>query len=400
MKNIQVIAHNLSSEIYQQGIKPCIVEKERYAYIDDPVFHIKRNRVVAEVVQSLCTSDIEANKTIITKLCNYLLKTQNPDGSWNEIHLRYNQPSGLITSIVGEALLQKYKKTPSKKLRIVLQHAADFVLSQEKSSGYYLKSKQYTADHLNVDACCGAFLAAYGKLFSDTNCTAATTKAAEHDCHHQLSEGSFPYTIDKGTYSHIFKVPCIHYQAVTLHYLLKIVQLSNQQLLLTSIEKGTNWLAMRQKKDGKFDWSQSGLMFAYYLSGAYGFGFSCFASLPTWQQRYYDNALACLKMIALNKKSLCYRWEKGSWSSFPLSFLNSLESSLIGNYSSRYRLFRYGYGMYRQIARRRMSEIVYSNTFFDLTRLFKISTSTVEPFSNYPDLFMTSEILQCLTSID
>jgi len=48
------IAHN----VYQSGIKPLIVEKEGYAYVKDPVFDVKRNRVVAEIVKSIVRSDL------------------------------------------------------------------------------------------------------------------------------------------------------------------------------------------------------------------------------------------------------------------------------------------------------------------------------------------------------
>ena len=44
----------------------------------------------------------------IEKLLNWLLDKQNSDGSWNEVHVNYNHPSALITSIVGEALVDGY----------------------------------------------------------------------------------------------------------------------------------------------------------------------------------------------------------------------------------------------------------------------------------------------------
>ena len=63
--------------VYESGIKPLIVEKEKYAYIKDPVFDIKRNRVVAEVLKAIINSNLEVDEKIVAKLCRYLEKTQN-----------------------------------------------------------------------------------------------------------------------------------------------------------------------------------------------------------------------------------------------------------------------------------------------------------------------------------
>ncbi|NJE77481.1 hypothetical protein E3E37_11215, partial [Thermococcus sp. ES12] len=134
----------------------------------DPVFGIVRNRVSAEYLKSIIRLYGESERDIIKKLVRFLLSRQNLNGSWNEIHPNYNQESALVTSFVGEALLLAlpYLEGELKeRTENALRKARDYVLSSEIEQGYFLKSKLYTADYLNVDATCGAFLAQYYKVF-------------------------------------------------------------------------------------------------------------------------------------------------------------------------------------------------------------------------------------------
>ncbi len=398
MKGAESLAYELLDGIYNTGVKPLIVEKEKYAYIKDPVFGIKRNRVVAETLKAIVRLDLEKDEKIIEKLCRYLVKTQNKDGSWNEIHPNYNQPSALITSIVGEALLVCHKRFASDGLEKCVHLAKDFVLSMEKSPGYFLKSKQYKADHLNVDATCGAFLASYGKFFSDEECVRVARETAKHICNHQLSDGSYPYTVSKGDSAYLLDVPCIHYQGVTIYYLSKIDEVITEKWLHDSLIGGVEWLSKTQMSDGRFDWSKSGLMFAYYLSGAYAFAFSSFLYVSRWDKKYLENARLCLEVLKNNTCDLCLRWEKDSWMTFPLSFPISLKTALIGSYPFKHKLFRLGYGLYRQMARRRYSTRIDDKFFRVLTDVLNQKTSTIEPFANFPDLFMTTEVMDCISS--
>ena len=154
---------------------------------------------------------------LVEKLLNWLLERQNPDGSWNEVHVKYNHPSALITSIVGEALVDGYLLLKDERFEKAALRAKDFVLANQFSPGYFKKSSIYVADHLNVDATCGAFLAKYGKVFSDHECLDAARTTAEHICRYQFSDGAFPYTNEnKGNYQYCLNIPCIHYQGVTL----------------------------------------------------------------------------------------------------------------------------------------------------------------------------------------
>lgn len=398
MNDIKDNAYEILNQLYYSGIKPLIVEKENYAYIRDPIFGIKRNRVIAEVVKAIIRSELEPDENIIGKFCNYLKKNQNKDGSWNEIHPNYNQPSALITSIVGEALLINHERSQNDELEKSIHHASRFVLSRGKSPGYFLKSMQITADHLNVDATCGSFLALYGKEFSDEQTIEVARKTAKHINEYQFSDGSFPYTVNKGNYAYLFDVPCVHYQGVTLFYLSKIEEVIKEEWLKDCLKNGSEWLSDAQLDDGKFDWSKNGLMFSYYLSGAYAFAFSSFLYASRWDKKYFDNANLCLDVLKRNIHDLVLRWERDQWNTFPRSIHEVLKTAFLGNYPYKHRIFRFGYGFYRQIARRRVSDLVDDRFFKNLTSLIGIESSTVEPINNYPDLFMTSEVLDCLSS--
>ncbi len=400
MNNIEDHIHGLVNQIYYKGIKPLIIEEGNYAYISDPVLGLKRNRVVAEVVKAMIRLKLESDKKIIDKFCNFLLKNQNTDGSWNELHPNYNQPSALVSSIVGEALLLAYKEFGEKKFEEPIIKAKNYVLSQYKSDGYFLKSKHYTADHLNVDAVCGAFLALYGNFFNDEFCINISKQTARHICQYQFSNGSFPYTINQGNYDCIHNIPCIHYQGVTMYYLIKINNIIGEEYIRKCLLRAGDWLLSVQRDNGKFEWSHSGLMFAYYLTGAYGFCFSSFVSISQWEKKYMVNGLKCLDVLYNNSKDLVFRWETDAWKTFPFSIYITIKTSKIGNFPIKQKLFRFGYGLYRQMARRRFSDHIDDTLFNELTKIFRIKPSTIESFSNYRDLFMSSEVLDCLSSIN
>jgi hypothetical protein len=398
MNDLKDNAYEISNRLYFNGIKPLIIEKENYAYIEDPIFGIKRNRVVAEVLKAVLRLKLESNESIIKKLYNFLKKNQNKDGSWNEIHPNYNQPSALITSIIGEALLMIYEQYPSSGLEKSIHCASSFVLSQEKSPGYFLKSIQRISDHLNVDATCGAFLALYGKKFFDEKIIEVARKTADHIKEHQFSNGSFPYTINKGNYDYLLDVPCAHYQGVTLFYMSKINDIIKEEWLKNCLKSGVKWLSDVQRDEGRFDWSKSGLMFSNYLSGAYAFAFSSFLYASRWDNKYFDNANLCLYVLKRNIHNLVLRWEGDQWNNLPRSIYEVIRTALLGNYPLRHKVFRFGYGLYRQIARRRFSDLLDDKFFKNLTSLLNLESSTIEPLTNYPDLFMTSEVIDCLSN--
>lgn len=401
MQDLNEQMYSLVSRIIQNGILPNLRVEGNLAYTVDPVYGISRNRVSAECAKALIRiNGLKGNDytDLIEKLLDWVLENQNPDGSWNEVHVKYNHPSALITSIVGEALVDGYLLLKNERFKKAALQAKDFVLANQFSPGYFKKSSIYVADHLNVDATCGAFLAKYGKVFSDTECLDAARITAEHICKYQFSGGAFPYTNEnKGNYQYCLNIPCIHYQGVTLYYLLKIVDSLQSDWIDLEFEKGVKWLATVQFPDGKFDWSKSGLMFAYYLSGAYAFAIPCFMYGTKWNSRYPQNAEKALNVLESNVTNIANRWESSSMLNFPASVFTALSTANIGNYPVSHRFFRFGYGIYRQFARRRFSNSVNPKLFNILSTIMGINSSTIEPDNNFPDLFMTSEILDCLS---
>ena len=371
-------------------VRELLVVDGETAYIRDPVFPVVRNRVHAEVCKAMLRS---GGDPLVGPILNYVTACQNPDGSWNEVHVNYNEPSALITAIIGDALLEAADRYRHEE---AVEKARDFVLASERRPGYFLKSAGYTADHLNVDASCGAFLARYAERYDDRDARAAALRAAENVVSHQRG-GVYPYAVDKGTYAYVFDLPCIHYQGVTIYYLAKINDVLRDDRIDRSIAEGARWLAAAQRPDGRFDWSGSGLSFAYYLSGAYAFAQASFAYASRLDGRYREHADLCLNWLDANVRGLAPRWEPGSWSDLPLSVAAAAKTASLGRYPLRHRAFRFGYGMYREVARRRHSSTAETRTFEALCRVLGIRPSTVEPSRNFPDLFMTSEMLDCLS---
>ena len=336
------------------------------------------------------------DESLVKKIIRFIIREQDNSGSWNEIHPNYNQPSALITSIIGESLILGSDLFSHSKLEESINLAKDYVISQE-NNGIFLKSETYTADHLNVDATCGAFIAKYGKKYDDTDCIDIAIRTAKHICNNQSPDGYFPYTTTKGNYSHNLDIPCVHYQGVTLYYLTKIHEVIKEEWLKDALIKGCEWLSDAQKGNGKFKWSKSGLIFAYYLSGAYAFAFSSFRYASNWDKKYLENAIKSLDILKDNTHGVILRWENDNWLSLPSSIPTSLSTAFLGDYPYNYKLFRLGYGCYRQVARRRFSEEVDEKMFKILVNILNLDVSTVESFSNYPDMFMTSEVLDCLS---
>ncbi|KAF5087786.1 prenyltransferase/squalene oxidase repeat-containing protein [Methanoculleus horonobensis] len=361
------------------------------AYIRDPVFPVIRNRVHAEVAKAMLRL---GGDPLVGPVLNYAVGCQNPDGSWNEVHVNYNEPSALITAFIGDALLEAAEPYPHEE---ALRKARDYVLAAERSPGCFLKSRGYTADHLNVDASCGAFLARYAGRYDDEEARAAALRAAENVVSHQHPGGVYPYAVDKGTYPFVFDLPCVHYQGVTAYYLAKANDVLCDERIDESIATGMRWLANAQRPDGRFDWSKSGLSFAYCLSGAYAFGLASFVYASRADERYREHADRCLERLERDVQGLAPRWEPGSWPGLVPSIATAAKAASLGHYPLQHRAFRFGYGMYREIARRRYGRTAETRSFEALCRLLRIRSSTVEPSNNFPDLFMTSEVLDCLS---
>ncbi|NJE02071.1 hypothetical protein E3E42_09225 [Thermococcus sp. JdF3] len=380
-----------------------LIIEDEMGYIKDPIFGIVRNRVSAEYLKSLIRLRGDQDTDLILKLVNFLLSRQNSSGSWNEVHPNYNQESALVTSFVGEALIIAFLHPDldggsKRRIEESLKKARDFVLNNEIEPGYFRKSKLYTADYPNVNATCGAFLAQYYSVFGDELSFDGAKRAARRVCDSQFKNGAFPYTVTPGNAKYNLNVPCIHYQGVTLYYLSKIQNVIGERWLERCMLRGVEWLSHVQRPNGRFNWAESGLMFAYYLTGAYAFGIASFMYASKWKEEYLTNASLLLSPLKDNTPSIVLRWERGKWREFPRDVVVSFRSAMIGDYPLGHRLFRFGYALYRQISRRRFSEDVKNDALFRLaTRLLGIQTSTIEPSKNFPDMFMTSEVLDSLS---
>lgn len=389
----------LLSQIYNKGIKPLFIDDSHSIYIKDPVFPIKRNRVIAETVKTLLRTNIEENKEIIKKLCNYLIDNQLKDGSWNEIHPNYQQPSSLITAIVADSLLKAYKEKIIEN-EATLKNANNFILSNQIKPGFFLKSTHYTADHPNVNATCGAYLSYYARVFSNNESLKAAKNVTERISLFQKKDGMLPYTTDKGSYPVNLNIPCLHYQAVTIFYLIKIQQNINDEKLQMILDSGTRWLAKRFNTDGSLNWKESGLLFSYYLTGAYAYAYACFDLMKKTSSTNYQKEQEKILFILKNnmKNNLLLRWQHKPGGSIPRNLHVSFETAKLGNYPMREKLFRLAYANYRQIARNRIKD-KYSDGIFQMSkRILRLKTSTIESSTNYPDLFMTTEAIDCLSS--
>lgn len=375
-------------------VKKYIVTEGDLSYVYDPLFNISRSRVTAEVCKAMIRSNDDP--VMIGNLARWIAQRQNPDGSWYEEHPKYLKPSALSTAFAAEALLLRDLSNGSKTYDHHLANAKNYILSSELSSGFFKKSESYMADHLNVDASCGAFLAEYGQARNDPGSLAAASRAAMNCMDNQFEDGVYPYTTSKGgsPYPYPYNVPCIHYQGVTIYNLLKIQKVINDTRLSSSLDLGIRWLSSIQRNDGRFDWSKSGLMFSYYLSGAYAFAA---ASFKTYHME--DNYLKALAILKNNIPAIANRWERAPFYTYPLDIYSTIKTVLVGDYPARHRIFRMGYGLYRQSARRRLKPQIEDRLFNILTNAMRIKTSTIDPSANYPDMFMTSEIVDCLSDI-
>ncbi|MFW6048438.1 MAG: hypothetical protein ACOC87_04015 [Candidatus Natronoplasma sp.] len=385
---LESIISTLDSKIHE-----CIIEEEQRAYLYDPYFDIVRNRVNAEYCKGLLK--MGEKKDLVGKIIEYLLDSQNEDGSWNEIHANYNEPSSLVTSIVGDALIEWYKLDEDKSVREAIDSAKNYVLSNRGGAGYFFKSKKYLQDHLNVDATCADFLSSYSECFSDMEAREASLSTLEHVKYNQLENGVFPYRVGSENGFNSMNVPCIHYQGVTLYYLHKTIRNLGMKDF-NWLVRATGWLADSQRSDGKFDWSRSSLMFAYRLTGAYAFAFASYQLIE--KDKYLGKAELCLKELDAQMDDLILRWERGENSEILSSLISVLVSSNRGNKDLVDFLYKVGYGYYREFSRNRFTENPREDMFFSkLNDILSLNSSTIEPSKNYPDLFMTTECFDCLS---
>ena len=387
------------------GVMKQITVTDEDAFVSDNVTKVIRTRITAEICSTLVklhSLKISDNKLLIKKMTKWLIDNQNSNGSWNETHLHYNQPSTVFTSICALSLLEVSESFPEFNInKEIFHNAAKFILDQEIDFGAYKKSELVHADILNADAMAAAFLLKFGNKSSNENYIKAGERAIANICLHQFIDGAYPYSGPKRAYpyKYHFYIPCIHYQAVTLYYLIKSALYIKSESLQHSILSGAKWLLKNQKDNGYFQWKNSGLNFALYLSATYAF------VLPIYQNLLSDDTNATkLMRESLNVlkeqifDNILLRWEKGNSKSVIVGFFEATKGGSIGEYPLVFKLMRTLHRLHREIARTKISSHLIPSKLISRPTGYSAYLGHVESSTNHPDLYMTSEALDALST--
>ena len=387
------------------GVMEQVTITDEEAFVNDKVTKVIRTRVTAEICSTLVklhSLKILDNKMLIQKMSKWLIDNQNSNGSWNETHINYNQPSTVFTSVCALSLLEVSESFPEFNINEeIFDKAAKFILDQEIDFGAYKKSEHVHADILNADAMAAAFLLKFGSKSSTEKYTKAGKRAIANICLQQFSNGAYPYSGPKRAYpyKYHFFIPCIHYQAVTLYYLIKSAFYIKSDRLEQSILSGVEWLVKNQKEDGYFEWKNSGLNFALYLSATYAF------VLPIYQNLLSNNTNATKLMkesLSVLKEqifdNILLRWEKGNSKSVIVGFFEAGKGGSIGEYPILFKLMRTLHRLHREISRTKVSSNLIPSKLISRPTGYSAYLGTVESSTNHPDLYMTSEALEALST--
>ena len=402
--NIFAETSNITKQLLD-GVMEQVTITDDEAFVNDNVTKVIRARVTAEICSTLVklhSLKILDNKLLIKKMTKWLIDNQNSNGSWNEAHINYNQPSTVFTSICALSLLEVSELFPEFNInKEIFHNAAKFILDQEIDSGAYKKSEHVHADILNVDAMAATFLLKFGSISSTENYTKAGKRAVEHICSQQFANGAYPYSGPKRAYpyKYHFFIPCIHYQAVTLYYLIKSSVYIKSDSLQHSILSGAKWLIKNQKDDGYFEWKNSGLNFALYLSATYAFVlpiYQSFLSDHTNASKLVEKSLITLKNQIF--EDVLLRWEKGNLKSIIIGFFEAGKGGNIGKYPLVFKLMRTLHRLHREIARTKISSHLIPSKLISRPTGYSAYLGTVESSTNHPDLYMTSEALDALST--
>ena len=402
--NLREETSNITQQLLN-GVMQQLIVTDEDAYVKDNVSKVTRTRVVAELCSTLVklhNLKISDHQPIIKKLTKWLISNQNADGSWNEKHIKYDKPSTVFTSVCALSLLETSESFPDLNIdEEIFERAAKFILKQEIYYGEYRKSELVHADILNVDAMVAAFLLKFGARSSNENYSEAGKMAVAHICSHQFIDGAYPYggPYRAYPYKYHFYIPCIHYQAVTLYYLIKTTPYIKSEWLEHSISSGTKWLIKNQKDDGYFKWKNSGLNFALYLSGTYAFVlpvYQNFLSNDTNLSKLMEKSLNVLKNQIID--NILLRWEKGSSKSIITGFLEARKGGSIGNYPISFKFLRIMHRLHREISRTKISNQITPSKLISRPTGYSAYLGTVESSTNHPDMYMTTEALDALSS--
>lgn len=406
MSDDQIRINNLVNQLVK-GVLRDLKTVNEHAYIEDRVSKIRRSRVNAEFCSTLVNlhnNGLENYYNIIEKLAKGIVLDQNKDGSWNEKHLNYDNPSSVFTSICALSLLDVKETFPEMSIEDnVFENAARFLIRQEISSGHFRKSEQYHADVLNADAMVAAFLVRIGTKYHNDDYIKAGERALLNVCKQQFTDGGFPYggPTKAHPYKYHLHVPCIHYQTVTLYYLMKSLPLAKSDWLTNSINQGIKWLLQNQVVNGTFSWKKSGLNFALYLTATYALSVPLYLRYITIDNRAQRMIIKCIDILEKQiVNDILLRWEKGSFGSVLKGILDAPIGGFIGEYPLSFKILRSLHRIHREIARSEISENITASKLVNRTAGgYSSIMSTVESSTNYPDMYMTTEALEALSSV-
>lgn len=394
-------------DLLQNGIEKHLIINNEEAFIENKVSNLVQTRITAEFCSALIKIQRvkkENNREIIEKLTKWIIHNQNVNGSWNEKHVNYDKPSSVFTAICAMTLLD-VKESFSDVLisNEVFEKAAKFLLDQEISSGHYRKSEYYHADILNADAMVAAFLVRLGKRYENEEYIKAGKRALANICANQFADGAFPYGGSARAYPYKYHLntTCIHYQTVTLYYLLKSLSFVKLDWLEHSIHQGTKWLLENQNGDGTFRWKKSGLNFALYLTATPALAIPAYRNYSGDDKRAERMISKCLNMIERQLiGNVLLRWERGSLKSIIKGITSAPHGGFIGDYPFSYKILRSLHRIYREIARSKISNnITNSSLIANRSVGYSAFLSTVESSTNYPDLYMTTEAIEALSFV-
>lgn len=305
----------------------------------------------------------------------FLANCQNRDGSWNETVPYYNYPSIVSTTVVAEALLRIADHTHNRKLLNCAIKGGDYILKKEVGYGVFHKSTFIFTNTLNVNAHAGAALS---KLYSTTK-EKRYLEAAERVifsiAKHQFPDGALPYSDAVRSYPNQlhYNVKCIHYQGISLFYLLKIREnIGGKKPILENMLKiGAQYLDSCIRENGKILWEKDTFTFEYFQNAAYALAISVLPSF--YGENTQKNKIAgMLRQLSEEraKNSGFPRREALGFGYYTQSFISHATQTVsAGNFSLRERLFR-------------------------VKELFERVKDTKERRSH---LFTTAKIFECMT---
>lgn len=262
----------------------------------DPVSNLLDFRPSAEIAKSLLYL---GKKEDAQKTFDWLVKNQNVNGSWNEVHPDLNEESTVATSIIGNMLLRSYFLTDDSRYLESSIAAGEYVLSKEFSPGYFIKSYYHYGDILNVNATCAAFLYNLFKATDSKRFIEARDRAIYNTVRYQFKDGAYPYSSPIRTFPYEWhlNVRDPHYHAITLYFLLLSDPVLENKYLSISVNRAIEWLESCTGKGG-VNWAMDKMMFSLGVTGCYGYAAYCFNYFK--KEQALKNVISRLKDLQIN----------------------------------------------------------------------------------------------------